>query len=268
MQIGLGSGSRTRVLAGYQDLDQLTVVEINPRYIDAVKQYPGFGEVLTDPRVKVIIDDARRWLNRNATARFDVICVNLWHWRCYSTHLCSREFMELASRHLLPDGVLYLNTTDSEAIYNTAAQVFNHVVRVRNFVAASNSPFTLTPEERGQNVFKFDGVGAPYFTHSKAAEELYRQLISTELNDLRPTLLERRDLGVVTDINMIVEFPAPAIRKRFRHDPESTAQESIAPLGQFIEFMRLCLDVFYAPIPDSYKQALSRKLVGVNNAIA
>ncbi len=143
--IGLSSGSWARVLAAFEGVERLTVVEIDRGYLRLIGERDEFAALLDAPGVSIEIDDGRRWLARHPDRRFDAIVMNTtFHWRAHVSRLLSVEFLEEARRHLRPGGLLYYNTTDSPRAQATAAAVFPHVLRFRNFVAASDVP--LVPD--------------------------------------------------------------------------------------------------------------------------
>src|SRR5690606_8887529 len=133
LMIGLASGSWAQVVANHPDLEKLTVIEINPGYVDLVRDYPEVSSVLDHPKVEIVIDDGRRWMNRNPDRKFDFIVMNTtFHWRAHATNLLSVEFLELVRNHLKPGGAAIYNSTDSARVQRTACEVFPHVVRVIN----------------------------------------------------------------------------------------------------------------------------------------
>jgi spermidine synthase len=208
LEIGLSSGSWTRVLASHPAIRELTVVEINPAYTSMLKAYPQHSTILSDPKITIHIDDGRRWLNRNPEKKFDVIVMNTtFHWRSHSTQLLSEEFFRICQNHLHPGGIIYLNTTGSSDVRFTVAKVFRHLVPVANFVAASDAPFDLTPEERLRSMLAFD---LPWGSQDEAltvkARQTLSQLAGQSLVDEGATLRARADLRVVTDDNMATEF--------------------------------------------------------------
>jgi spermidine synthase len=208
LEIGLSSGSWTRVLASHPAIRALTVVEINPAYSSLLKAYPQQATLPADPKVAIHIDDGRRWLNRNPDRKFDLIAINnTFHWRSHSTQLLSEEFLRICRSHLNPGGVVYLNTTGSSDVRFTVAQAFRYVVPVANFVAASDAPFDLSPDERRRSMLAFD---APWGSENEEltakAREHLSGLASRPLEDEGPALRARRDLRVVTDDNMATEF--------------------------------------------------------------
>ena len=210
LEIGLSTASWARVIADNQAVKKLTVVEIGGSYFDIIKHYPEQQSVMTDPKVTIIIDDGRRWLNRNPDAKFDVILQNTtWHWRSHITDLISEEYLRLVKRHLKPGGVMYYNTTSAPEIPYTGAQVFKHVVRYGNFVAVSDSPFDMTPEQKRANFLKFvDYQGNDVFAKPGAATVL-EELVAHDLEDQGPALRARTDLMKITDDNMVTEYKTP-----------------------------------------------------------
>ena len=55
LEIGLGSGSWASVISSYPEVESLRVVEINPKYLDALQQYPAIATSL-GPKVSIVID--------------------------------------------------------------------------------------------------------------------------------------------------------------------------------------------------------------------
>jgi spermidine synthase len=211
LEIGLSTGSWTRVLADYPGVRKLTVVEINPAYPEVIGHYPDIASVLNDEKVSVAFDDGRRWLNRHPDERFDVIVMNTtYHWRSQITNLLSDDFLRICKAHLKPGGVIYYNTTDSPDVPYTAAQVFRHVTMYLNFVAASDSPFDMTPAERRAALARFRHDGRPVFDENDAGgRALLDKLTAEPLSDLGDELRARTDLWHITDDNMATEFKRP-----------------------------------------------------------
>lgn len=208
LEIGLSSGSWSRVIANHTDVKKLTDVEINPGYIELIKKYSEIATVLHDPKVTISIDDGRRWLNRHTEAKFDVIVWNAsFHWRNYSTNTLSEEFLRLCKSHLKPGGVIYYNTTGSEDIPFTAAHVFTFVTWYDSFVAASDSPFAMTRAEKRKNLLKFQNSGKPVFAKDNLAlQRVFEELIASDLSDKADLIRNKTGLLHITDNNMATEF--------------------------------------------------------------
>ncbi|WP_426172722.1 methyltransferase domain-containing protein [Massilia sp. TWR1-2-2] len=201
LEIGLSTGSWAKVIADYRAVESLTIVEINKGYVDAMQRYPEIAGVLEDPKVRLHIDDGRRWLRNHPAEKFDLIVMNTtYYWRSNATNLLSVEFLELAKQRLKSGGVVYYNTTGSPDVVYTAAHVFKHVTLFSNFVAASDAPLALSYEERRANLMQF-GLGQD----AQHRAELER-LASVPLPEVHDAILRRRALWKITDDNMAVEF--------------------------------------------------------------
>ncbi len=206
LEIGMASGSWAWVLARHRSVETMDIVEINPGYVELLAHYPEHATLPSDPKVTIHIDDGRRWLNRNEE-RFDFILMNTtYHWRSHATNLLSHEFLALCRSRLNEGGVLYWNTTHDENIVRTAAEVFQHVTMWSNFVAASDSPFDMTAEERRENLLKFEQNGEPILLKDETAKAELDYLVRGALPSLRAAMLLRKDVSVITDDNMITEF--------------------------------------------------------------
>lgn len=246
LMIGLGSGSWARVLASHARLKKLTIVEINPGYLDIIRNYPEFADVLDDTRIDIIIDDGRHWLRRNTDQKFDVIVGNLtFHWRSNTTHLSSSEFMRLAKSHLNCNGLLYLNTTDSPYIIRTAVEAFKHVVSFGNFVAASDHPFDLTARERIRNLLLFSENMAPFFTVTPEREDVMKELAEFDLPEISAEMLP--DTSVITDDNMVAEFERFRREKRNYRRPDHRILAAIMlDRKSFVQSVKIALgDTFF-----------------------
>jgi spermidine synthase len=219
LMIGLASGSWATVIQHLPGLEHLTIVEINPGYNQLIAKHPEVAGVLTDPKVDIVIDDGRRWLNRHPTERFDVIVMNTtWHWRAHITDLLSVEFMNLARAHLAPGGLFYFNTTSSDDVQKTAATVFPHAMRVYNFMAVSDSPlvFDKARWEKTLATFSFDGQpaidrstedGQKFFDELVGFADTINAPPEPEGLESRDSVLARTAVAtVITDDNMAAEW--------------------------------------------------------------
>jgi len=221
LMVGLSSGSWAQVVANLPEVEHLTIIEINPGYLELIQKYEAVKSLLTNPKVDIVIDDGRRWLLRHPERKFDFSVMNTtFHFRAHASGLLSREFMELVRAHLLPGGVHYFNTTSSEDVQRTAAIVFPYAMRVINFMAASDAPLTFDRPrwERTLREASIDGV--PVLDLSVPGERtLFERLLklggSSDREDHaapyslegRETLLARTtNAKLVTDDNMICEW--------------------------------------------------------------
>jgi predicted membrane-bound spermidine synthase len=144
LMIGLASGSWAQVIANDNSVEDLTIVEINPGYVPLIQRHPEVESILRNPKVRVVIDDGRRWLVGHPGERFDFIVMNTtFHWRANTTNLLSTEFLRLTRKHLSVGGILYYNTTFSNEVLATGIAEFPYALRISSFLAVSDSPFRL-----------------------------------------------------------------------------------------------------------------------------
>lgn len=74
--VGGGDGGLAREALRYPSVESVTVVEIDRQVVEVAQRYfPACAIALSDPRVKLIYDDAHRWL-RDCQERFDVILID------------------------------------------------------------------------------------------------------------------------------------------------------------------------------------------------
>lgn len=218
LMIGLGSGSWAQVVANHPQVEELTVVEINPGYLHLIPEQPTVASLLRNPKVRIVIDDGRRWLMWNQTPKYDAIVMNTtFHWRNHVSHLLSVEFLQIARSHLNPGGVLFYNTTGSEDVMATALSVYPYALRFVNCIAASDSPL-LFDRERWRAIllsYVIDGkhvVDASDPKQMRRLDEIAaipndptgRTLLSFENNDQLRSRLQNR--LIITDDNMGTEW--------------------------------------------------------------
>ena len=83
----------------------MTTVELDPDVVDAA--YTWF-KLPRDPRLRVEVDDGRRFLQRT-DERYDVIMVDAFYSDGVPFHLTTLEFVELMRERLTPGGVIATN---------------------------------------------------------------------------------------------------------------------------------------------------------------
>jgi spermidine synthase len=223
--IGLASGSWAQLVAANPDVRELTIVEINPAYIDLVRQNREVRSVLANPKVHIIIDDAARWLRRNPDARFDAIVANAtYHFRSNASNLLSVEFNGLVSSHLKKGGVYLYNTTNSVRVQRTGCDSFRYGFRFTNNMLVSNDPIHVDAARWRRNLLATAADGHPLFNlnhepDSRTMAQYMAMAASASHVTAQPafqpvetcaSLLGRTSgLAVVTDDNMGTEWRYP-----------------------------------------------------------
>ncbi len=118
--VGFGAGVTAGTFVTHPGIERIVIVEIEPLVTDVASRY--FADVnydvLKDPRVELILDDARHFL-LTTDETFDLITADPIHpWMKGAAALYTQEYFELAARHLNPGGVitqwvpLYESTTE------------------------------------------------------------------------------------------------------------------------------------------------------------
>lgn len=215
--IGLSSGSWAQVIANDPDVQNITIVEIDPGYLPLIRQHADVESLLRNPKVHIVIDDGRRWLVSHPDRRFDLILMNTtFNWRANISNLLSTEFLGLIRSHLSPNGIEYYNTTWSNEVQATGVAAFPYALRIANFLAVSNSPLTLDKNRWRTALTNYQIDGRPVFDLSNP---LHRARLDAVLHladelDVPNGMLEsrasmqRRLKGVrlITDDNMGTEW--------------------------------------------------------------
>ena len=119
--VGFGAGVTAGSFVTYPEIERIVICEIEPLIPRVVSTYFSKEnyDVLKDPRVEVVYDDARHFV-LTSKEKFDVITTDPIHpWVKGAATLYTREFFELAKRHLNPGGVV----TQWVPLYETTLEV-------------------------------------------------------------------------------------------------------------------------------------------------
>ena len=191
LMIGLSSGSWAQVVANHPQVQHLTIVEINPGYLRLIAREIDVASLLTNPKVHIEIDDARRWLVRNADRKYDAIVMNFtYNWRSNASNLLSVEFMHMLRQHLNPGGVGFYNTTASEEAQATGLSVFPYGMLVSNFLLVSDSPLQLDAQRWKDVLLKYQIDSKPVFDLSRETDRLCLNRVMS-----LPETLDHNDAG-------------------------------------------------------------------------
>jgi spermidine synthase len=153
--IGYGTGSIVETLLKSEEVKEIVLVEINQTLLRNLRKIPLFVTMLGDPRVHLIIDDARRYLF-NTTRKFDIITTDaLWSFTSYSNNLYSYDFYRLVQAHLELRGVYMAWQNEHKVLPKTLASVFSRVQMFQNFSIASDADMAINRERRRRLLNRF-----------------------------------------------------------------------------------------------------------------
>jgi hypothetical protein len=152
--LGMGAGASVhalRVTAPDIDVD---AVEVDPRVVEAATRW--FGVDLNDPRLHVHVEDARRFLSRDA-GPWDLVQLDVYAGGPYVPfHLVTEEFFRLARSRMADDALLMMNVHDPGAgravllrLAATMRRVFPSV-KVARTDAANDMLFAFTRVPRAR----------------------------------------------------------------------------------------------------------------------
>lgn len=230
LMIGLGGGAWAQVVANHPALEKLTVLEINPGYLQVIPRHPEVRSLLHNPRVEVVIDDGRRWLLRHPERSFDAIVMNsTWHFRSLATNLLSREFLELLRGRLRPGGMALYNTTFSPDVQRTGAEAFPYALYIVNALLVSNAPLPVDRERLRALLLSWRIDGKPVLDPGQKAdlEALDKTLRTVASAPGRDKILAFSRHGtIVTDDNMRPEWHGTDV------------PEEVAPFGFLAPLLR------------------------------
>jgi spermidine synthase len=106
--VGFGAGVTAGTFVLYPGVERIVICEIEPLIPQVVARYFSAenNDVLHDPRVQVVYDDARHYI-LSTNEKFDIITSDPIHpWVKGSAALYTREYFELVRNHLNPGGVV------------------------------------------------------------------------------------------------------------------------------------------------------------------
>ena len=131
--VGVGAGVTAGALSIHPEVERIVICEIEPVVPASARAFFGRENhhVFDDPRVELIFDDARHFL-QTTSEKFDIITTDPIHpWVRGAATLYSLEYLKIARDHLKPGGIVTqwvpLYETDLRSVKSeiaTFAQVF------------------------------------------------------------------------------------------------------------------------------------------------
>jgi spermidine synthase len=227
LMVGIGTGSWAQVVAHHPGVEQLTIVEINPGYLELIASRPTVAGVLRNPKVRVEIDSGRRWLLRHPDTRFDVVMMNTAiHWRANATNVLSTEFFVQTRAHLKPGGVLFYNATGAPEAERTGVTAFPYGLQVGSCLAVSDSPLAIDWERWKRTLRDYRIEGRPVFELERAEDAARFVEVTARgagrspgetIEDAEQIRARTSPSGVITDDNMGLEWRPPMLASVWRY---------------------------------------------------
>src|SRR5262249_1213069 len=234
LMIGLATGAWAQIVVNNPMVEKLTIIEINPGYLGLIAKYPIVNQLLKNPKVETIVDDGRRWMNRNPDRKFDVIIQNTtWYFRPNATNLLSAEYLRLSGSHLRKGGILMYNTTGSARAQLTGCKIFPYAVREHSMMIASYDPLRLDYSRFRDTLERYKIDGKPLFNLSVAKHQARLEEIMLSVDPSAPLTgpnsamedcksIESRtaNMSIITDDNMGEEWDQatlPSFIEAFKH---------------------------------------------------
>ena len=207
----LATGAWARAAVNHPQLEKLTIIEINPGYLELLQDYPEYAALLDHPKIELIIDDGRRWLH-TTDRKFDFVLSNsTFNFRAMASNLLSVDFIRLLKEHLEPGGVVTINTTGSMRVAASVREVLPHGYLFLRSTYASPDPIDFDRKRllRVLRDYRIDGEPLLDLSNPRHRERL-REIdlllqVAPQNPNIKP-LSEVPQLPVITDDNMGTEF--------------------------------------------------------------
>jgi spermidine synthase len=133
--IGLGSGISVGSVAAHTTVERIEVLEISPEVVAASDFFADeHGRVLEDPRVELIVADARNYLLARDEPYDAIVSAPSNPWISGISNLFTQDFFEMAAERLAEDGIMAqwfqmysMSNEDLKIVLHTFQSVFPHV---------------------------------------------------------------------------------------------------------------------------------------------
>jgi len=180
----------------FKSLKRILMVEIDKGVVDFCKKhYPALKKPLSDKRVEILFQDARKWVQEHAE-KFDVLIIDLTEPHGPSKMLYTREFYWLCRSRLKGGGLLSIHTDNYylfpesfATIHKTVKSVFPHVATARvdmpcfgmgwTYRLAAPKPISIDRMEKNLKRLSARGHALKHFTPA-----LYRATPTAEETDV------------------------------------------------------------------------------------
>ena len=170
--VGFGAGVTAGTFVLHPSVERIVICEIEPLIPRVVSRYFGAENynVLDDPRVEVVYDDARHYI-LTTKEQFDVITSDPIHpWVKGAATLYTREYFDLARRHLNPGGVM----TQWVPLYESSEEVVKSEIATFFDVFPEGTIWANAPDGRGYDIVLAGRAGPAQIDLDRLQERLAR----------------------------------------------------------------------------------------------
>ncbi|HID72613.1 TPA: polyamine aminopropyltransferase [Candidatus Micrarchaeota archaeon] len=214
--VGGGEGATLREVLKHRTVLKVTMVDLDRDVIELAKEHlrEWHQGAFHDPRVKLVIDDGRRFLER-VEEKFDVIILDVVDPQEGGPGymLYTKEFYERVADTLRSPGVVVTQAASPSyspevfaIIYRTMKSVFDHVYPYMVFIKSFNSPWGFMMASNGLQISELEeNLSERLRTRLEGQlrfydEETHKHMFSLP-KDVREAL--RRETRVATDDNPV-----------------------------------------------------------------
>ncbi len=170
--VGFGAGVTAGTFVLYPGVERIVICEIEPLITQVVSTYfeKENNNVLHDPRVEVVYDDARHFI-LTTDEKFDIITSDPIHpWVKGSAALYTREYFDLVRRHLNPGGIV----SQWVPLYDTGRRTVKSELATFFGAFPNGTLWSTYLNGFGQDLVMMGGEGASSVNLDDANQRLYR----------------------------------------------------------------------------------------------
>jgi hypothetical protein len=218
--IGVGSGDTAYGAAGRPEVREVVALEILGSQISLLREFdrrdgdPGLRALLEDPRVRIVVDDGRAFVQRDRE-RFDVIEADaLRPTSAYAGNLYSLEYFELLRERLAPGGMA-VTWIPTPRVLATFVRSFPHVLAAGEIAIGSETPIPWDRAELARRV-RDPRVVAHFARAGVDLAALLDRFLAAPTLVLGPAAPRAHLLDVNTDLFAKDEFMLPQPARLWR----------------------------------------------------
>jgi spermidine synthase len=206
--IGVGGGNTAMFLASLPELEELVIVELLEPLGGFLEEHvPIARTVLSQPHVRYIVDDGRRYLYANPGEKFDLIFIDpLWSFTAGHNNLYSREAMQLYKSHLTHGGVFCAWINEPNLIPSTAASVFEYSDHFSGYLVNSDQPLVYDSDYMTGVYDRYMSIASQHLSPAAAERLSPKNILESPREDRAATFLQNDQTPLLTDSTPWLEY--------------------------------------------------------------